>query len=40
MSPHEVDLRDLLGAARLTGHLPEQFMILGAQPASIELAVG
>ena len=35
MTPHEVALEDLLGAARLTGAWPEELVLLGAQPASI-----
>jgi hydrogenase maturation protease len=35
MTPHEVALEDLLGAAQLTGAWPEELVLLGAQPASI-----
>lgn len=33
-TPHEVGLRDLLGAARLSGAWPERLVLHGAQPAS------
>lgn len=35
MTPHEVALEDLLGAAQLTGTWPEALVLLGAQPGSI-----
>ena len=37
MTPHEVALEDLLGAAQLTGAWPDELVLLGAQPASIAL---
>ncbi len=37
MTPHEVALEDLLGAAELTGAWPEELVLLGAQPGSIAL---
>lgn len=37
MTPHDVGLADLLGAAQLSGAWPDQLFIHGVQPASIEL---
>ena len=34
---HDVGLRDLLGAARLSGAWPEQLVLHGVQPDSIAL---
>jgi hydrogenase maturation protease len=38
ISPHQVDLRDVLGLAELRGTLPEETVALGLQPARVELA--
>lgn len=37
ISPHQVDLRDVLALAELRGTLPECTVAIGLQPASIEL---
>lgn len=37
MTPHEVALEDLLGAARLAGAWPQELVLLGLQPSSIAL---
>ena len=37
ISPHQVDLRDVLGLAELRGTLPPDTVALGLQPASVEL---
>ena len=37
MTPHEVALEDLLGAAELTGAWPEELVLLGVQPGSIAM---
>lgn len=37
ISPHQVDLRDVLGLAELRGTLPPDTVALGLQPQSIEL---
>jgi hydrogenase maturation protease len=37
ISPHQVDLRDVLGLAELRGTLPDNTVALGLQPESIEL---
>jgi hydrogenase maturation protease len=37
ISPHQVDLRDVLALAELRGTLPPDTVALGLQPASIEL---
>ena len=38
ISPHQVDLRDVLAVAELRGTLPEQTTAIGLQPADIELS--
>lgn len=40
ISPHQVDLRDVLGLAELRGTLPEQTLALGLQPERVELGDG
>jgi hydrogenase maturation protease len=37
ISPHQVDLRDVLALAELRGTLPADTVALGVQPASVEL---
>jgi hydrogenase maturation protease len=37
ISPHQVDLRDVLGLAELRGTLPPNTVALGLQPESVEL---
>jgi hydrogenase maturation protease len=38
LSPHQTGLKDLLAVARLLDHLPDEIVLLGVQPASIEMA--
>lgn len=38
ISPHQVDLRDVLALAELRGTLPEQTAAIGLQPAVVELS--
>ena len=38
ISPHQVDLRDVLALAELRGTLPEQTVAIGLQPAAVELS--
>jgi hydrogenase maturation protease len=38
LSPHQVDLREVLALAELRGTLPEQIVALGIQPARIEMS--
>jgi len=38
ISPHEVDLRDVLALAELRGTLPDQTIAVGLEPARVELA--
>lgn len=40
ISPHQVDLRDVLALAELRGTLPEDTVALGLQPARIALSHG
>lgn len=40
LSPHQVDLQDLLAAAALTGRLPGRMVAIGVQPARVEMGVG
>lgn len=37
ISPHQVDLRDVLALAELRGTLPQNTVALGVQPASVEM---
>jgi hydrogenase maturation protease len=38
ISPHEVDLRDVLALAELRGTLPQETVAVGLQPAAVELS--
>lgn len=38
VSPHQMGLKDLLAVADLQGHLPEHVVLVGIQPACIEMA--
>ena len=38
ISPHQVDLRDVLALAELRGTLPEETVAIGLQPAAVELS--
>lgn len=38
ISPHQVDLRDVLALAELRGTLPEQTVALGLQPQRVEMS--
>jgi hydrogenase maturation protease len=40
VSPHQVDLRDVLALAELRGTLPDQTVAMGLQPARVELTTG
>jgi hydrogenase maturation protease len=40
VSPHQVDLQDILAAAMLTGRLPREMIALGVQPELVEMRVG
>lgn len=40
ISPHQVDLRDVLGLAELRGTLPAETIALGLQPALVEMGIG
>ena len=37
ISPHQIDLRDVLALAELRGTLPEEAVAIGAQPARLEM---
>ena len=37
LSPHQIDLREVLALAELRGTLPEQTVVVGVQPGSIDL---
>lgn len=39
LSPHQVDLRDVLAAAELRGTLPDETVAIGVQPQSVEMSV-
>lgn len=38
LSPHQVDLREVLALAEFRGTLPEQIVALGIQPARVEMS--
>ena len=38
ISPHEVDLREVLALAELRGTLPLEMVAIGLQPAAVELS--
>ena len=40
VSPHQVDLRDVLAVAELRGTLPVETMAIGLQPERVEMEVG
>jgi hydrogenase maturation protease len=40
LSPHQIDLRDVLELAQLRGRLPRDAVAIGIQPATIELSDG
>jgi hydrogenase maturation protease len=40
ISPHQVDLQDVLAAASLRGRLPRRMVALGLQPERVEMGVG
>lgn len=37
LSPHQVDLREVLALAEFRGHLPQELVALGVQPARVEM---
>lgn len=37
LSPHQMGLQDLLAVAELMGHAPAEMVLLGVQPADLEL---
>jgi hydrogenase maturation protease len=39
LSPHQIDLREVLALAELRGALPEDLVALGIQPARVEMEV-
>jgi hydrogenase maturation protease len=40
LSPHQVDLREVLALAELRGALPEKLVAMGLQPARVEMFAG
>jgi hydrogenase maturation protease len=40
LSPHQIDLREVLALADLRGRLPERTVAIGLQPARVETGVG
>lgn len=40
LSPHQVDLREVLALAELRGTLPVETVAIGVQPESVELRIG
>jgi hydrogenase maturation protease len=40
LSPHQIDLREVLALAELRGGLPERLVVMGLQPARVEMFPG
>lgn len=40
VSPHQMGLKDLLAVSGLMGHSPEEMVLIGVQPGSIEMGIG
>lgn len=40
VSPHQMGLKDLLAVSELMGHSPNEMVLIGVQPGSIEMEVG
>ncbi|MFZ4858464.1 MAG: HyaD/HybD family hydrogenase maturation endopeptidase [Desulfuromonadaceae bacterium] len=40
ISPHQMGLKDLLAVSELMGHSPQEMVLLGVQPRSIEMEIG
>lgn len=40
VSPHQMGLKDLLAVSELMGHMPQEMVLVGVQPGSIEMEVG
>ena len=40
LSPHQIDLREVLALAELRGGLPERLVVMGLQPARVEIESG
>lgn len=39
VSPHQMGLKDLLSVALLLGHIPQEMVLVGVQPGSIEMGI-
>ncbi len=40
LSPHQIDLREVLAVAELRGTLPSELVAIGLQPGRVEMASG
>ena len=40
ISPHQMGLKDLLAVSELMGHSPQEMVLIGVQPGSIEMEIG
>ena len=40
ISPHQMGLKDLLAVSQLMGHSPQEMVLIGIQPGSIEMEIG
>jgi len=38
LSPHQIDLKEVLGVAQLRGTLPERMVAIGAEPGRLEMS--
>lgn len=39
LSPHQMGLKDLLAVSKLVGHEPDEMVLIGVQPGSIEMGL-
>jgi hydrogenase maturation protease len=40
LSPHQIDMRDVLATAEWRGRLPEETVAIGVEPLSVEMGIG
>src|SRR5512140_2193782 len=40
LSPHQIDMRDVLATAEWRGKLPEETVAIGVEPLSVEMGIG
>jgi len=40
LSPHQIDVKEVLALAELRGNVPEELLAIGLQPESVEMRIG